>query len=132
MTRVRALKPAPDEINACNGVTLATGDPGRAKSAMRLVPVLVTVLGVLQLLDLHSSAQALGATEANHAINFLAQSVGVLASLVFAKLVALGAIGCMYVVWCRCPTLRREVICALVASVIAYGGVVLSNYGAAL
>ena len=129
MTRVRALKPAPDEINACDGVTLATGDPGRAK---RLVPVLVSVLGVLQLLDLHSSAQALGATEANHAINFLAQSVGVLASLVFAKLVALGAIGCMYVVWCRCPTLRREVICGLVASVIAYGVVVLRNYGAAL
>ena len=42
MTRVRALKTGPDEIDACNGVTLAPCDPGRAK---RLAPVLVSVLG---------------------------------------------------------------------------------------
>ena len=129
MTRVRALKTGPDEIDACNGVTLAPCDPGRAK---RLAPVLVSVLGVLQLLDFHSSVATHGAGEANRAITLLTAHLGDVASLGLAKLVALGAIGCMYVVWRRCPTLRSEVTCGLVVCVIAYGLVVLSNYGVAL
>ena len=93
---------------------------------------LVLALGLLQALDFHSSVVAHGAGEANRAITLLSEYLGAVLSLGLAKLVALGAIGCMYVVWRRCPTLRSEVTCGLVVCVIAYGLVVLSNYGAAL
>ena len=98
----------------------------------RIILWLALALGLLQALDFHSSVAAHGAGEANRAITLLTAHLGDVVSLGLAKLVALGAIGCMYVVWHRCPTLRSEVTCGLVVCVIAYGGVVLSNYGAAL
>ena len=97
----------------------------------RTILWLVLVLGLLQALDFHSSVTAHGVGEANRAITQLSEYLGDMVSLGLAKLVALGAIGCMYVVWRRCPTLRCEVTIGLAVSVIASGLVVLSNYGAA-
>lgn len=93
---------------------------------------LFLALGLLQALDFHSSFVAHGAGEANRAITLLSEYLGAALSLGLAKLVALGAIGSLHFVWRRCPTLRSEVTCGLVVCVIAYGGVVVSNYGAAL
>lgn len=102
-------------------------DLGHSK---RWVHALLLVLAVLNVLDLHSSLTAQSAAEMNHAINLLSGLVGGTVALVLAKLVAMSALACLYVVWRRCPALRRDVLCILAVSVAAYSLVVASNYGA--
>jgi hypothetical protein len=89
-------------------------------------------LFVLQVLDLHSSLTATPGLEANHLVNLAAARAGSLPALLMAKLIAFGAIGCLYLVWRRFPKLRLEVALYTAVAVAAYSLVVYSNYGGGL